>query len=73
MALTPMAIGLTGAGIFISQPLAIVVIGGLISSTLLTLVLVPVLYALIERGKQRGAHRRDLHDHERHPRRAAAV
>ncbi|MDZ4090010.1 MAG: efflux RND transporter permease subunit, partial [Arthrobacter sp.] len=40
-ALTPMALGLTGGGGFISQPLAIVVIGGLISSTALTLVLVP--------------------------------
>ena len=42
-ALLPMALGLTGGGVFISRPLAIVVIGGLISSTLLTLVLVPVL------------------------------
>ncbi|MET4094722.1 efflux RND transporter permease subunit [Arthrobacter sp. UYCu712] len=47
-ALTPMALGLTGGGGFISQPLAIVVIGGLISSTALTLVLVPVLYRLVE-------------------------
>ena len=37
-ALLPMAMGLTGHGGFISQPLAIVVIGGLVSSTLLTLV-----------------------------------
>ncbi len=58
MALTPMAIGVTGGGVFISQPLAIVVIGGLISSTLLTLVLVPVLYELIEQRKERGAERR---------------
>ncbi|WP_369130355.1 efflux RND transporter permease subunit, partial [Modestobacter roseus] len=42
LALTPMAVGLTGGGVFISQPLALVVIGGLISSTLLTLLLVPV-------------------------------
>ena len=47
-ALTPMSLGLTGGGGFISQPLAIVVIGGLVSSTVLTLVLVPVLYWLIE-------------------------
>ncbi|GAA4674952.1 hydrogenase expression protein [Phytohabitans rumicis] len=46
-ALLPMALGLTGEGGFISQPLAIVVIGGLISSTLLTLVLVPALYMLV--------------------------
>lgn len=48
-ALIPMSLGLTGGGVFISKPLAIVVIGGLISSTLLTLILVPVLYTLVER------------------------
>ncbi|MCL3861314.1 efflux RND transporter permease subunit [Actinotalea sp. K2] len=52
-ALTPMAFGLTGGGVFISQPLALVVIGGLISSTLLTLVLVPTLYWMVERAKER--------------------
>jgi len=52
-ALIPMAIGLTGSGGFIAQSLAIVVIGGLISSTLLTLVLVPTLYSLVEGGKER--------------------
>ncbi|MGI8458734.1 MAG: efflux RND transporter permease subunit [Propionibacteriaceae bacterium] len=59
LALTPMALGLTGGGVFISQPLAIVVMGGLISSTLLTLILVPVLYELIERGKERAHDRRE--------------
>lgn len=54
-ALTPMALGLTGGGGFISQPLAIVVIGGLISSTALTLVLVPVLYRLVEGRRERKA------------------
>ncbi|SDH14232.1 efflux RND transporter permease subunit [Pseudonocardia oroxyli] len=53
MALLPMSLGLTGGGVFISQPLAVVVIGGLISSTLLTLVLVPVLYVLVERLRAR--------------------
>ncbi|MGJ6964818.1 efflux RND transporter permease subunit [Streptosporangium sp. G11] len=52
-ALVPMALGLTGSGGFISQPLAIVVIGGLLSSTLLTLVLVPTLYVMVERLKER--------------------
>lgn len=47
-ALTPMALGVTGSSGFISQDLAIVVIGGLVSSTALTLVLVPVLYRLVE-------------------------
>ena len=54
-ALLPMAMGLTGGGIFTSQPLAIVVIGGLISSTLLTLILVPVLYVLAARARSRPA------------------
>jgi HAE1 family hydrophobic/amphiphilic exporter-1 len=57
-ALIPMAIGLTGHGGFISQPLAIVVIGGLISSTLLTLVVLPSLYTLVEGAKERREARR---------------
>ncbi|MFC6694803.1 efflux RND transporter permease subunit [Nocardioides daphniae] len=58
LALTPMGLGLTGGSAFISQPLAIVVIGGLISSTVLTLVLVPVLYLLVERRRERRIARR---------------
>jgi HAE1 family hydrophobic/amphiphilic exporter-1 len=61
-ALTPMALGLTGGGGFISQPLAVVVIGGLISSTALTLVLVPVLYRLVEGRRERKALLRDLQE-----------
>jgi HAE1 family hydrophobic/amphiphilic exporter-1 len=57
-ALVPMALGLTGGGMFISQPLAIVVIGGLTTSTLLTLVLVPVLYVLVEGRRERKERRR---------------
>ncbi len=57
-ALTPMAIGLTGGGGFISKPLAVVVIGGLFSSTILTLVIVPVLYWLVEGRKVRKATRK---------------
>jgi len=38
----------TGPGSEIQKPLAVVVIGGLVSSTLLTLVLVPVVYSLFE-------------------------
>lgn len=59
-ALTPMALGLTGQGGFISQPLAVVVIGGLVSSTALTLVLVPVLYRLVEGRREARALRKDL-------------
>jgi cobalt-zinc-cadmium resistance protein CzcA len=38
-----------GAGAEIQRPLATVVIGGIVTSTLLTLVVVPTLYELIER------------------------
>ncbi|NED90677.1 efflux RND transporter permease subunit [Streptomyces sp. SID11233] len=54
-ALLPMALGVTGEGGFISQPLAVVVIGGLVTSTLLTLLLVPTLYAMVELRKERRA------------------
>ncbi|MBB4930125.1 HAE1 family hydrophobic/amphiphilic exporter-1 [Lipingzhangella halophila] len=57
-ALTPMALGFTGGGAFIAAPLAIVVIGGLFTSTLLTLVLVPVLYTMYEARKERRVQRR---------------
>jgi cobalt-zinc-cadmium resistance protein CzcA len=46
----PMALA-TGAGAEVQRPLATVVIGGIISSTLLTLVLLPVLYAMTENRK----------------------
>lgn len=58
-ALLPLGIGITGSGGFISQPLAIVVIGGLISSTLLTLVVLPALYYVVEGRKERKAERRE--------------
>ncbi|MEV0282013.1 efflux RND transporter permease subunit [Streptomyces sp. NPDC050610] len=54
-ALLPMALGVTGQGGFISQPLAVVVIGGLVTSTLLTLLLVPTLYTMVELRKERRA------------------
>ena len=57
-ALTPMALGITGHGGFISQPLAIVVIGGLISSTVLTLLVLPTLYNLVEGARERRAAKR---------------
>lgn len=57
-ALLPLGIGLTGNGGFISQPLAIVVIGGLVSSTLLTLIVLPGLYYLVEGARERREERR---------------
>jgi HAE1 family hydrophobic/amphiphilic exporter-1 len=56
LALVPLAVIGGGGGIggaFISRPLAIVVIGGLFTSTVLTLVLVPVLYSLASRFASR--------------------
>jgi hypothetical protein len=56
LALVPLAVLGGGSGIggaFISRPLAIVVIGGLFTSTLLTLLLVPVLYSLVSRFASR--------------------
>lgn len=49
-ALLPMAVGLTGHGGFISQPLAVVVIGGLTSATVLTWCSCPPVHA--GRGRQ---------------------
>jgi len=57
-ALIPMGLGLTGGGGFISKPLAVIVIGGLISSTLLTLILVPVLYDILETWQEKRATRK---------------
>ncbi|RFA10571.1 hydrogenase expression protein [Subtercola boreus] len=69
-ALLPMAIGLTGHGGFISQPLAIVVIGGLVSSTILTLIVLPVLYNLVMGRLERRRHRREQRFADRHGERA---
>jgi HAE1 family hydrophobic/amphiphilic exporter-1 len=59
LGLVPMAIGL-GEGGELQAPLARVVIGGLITSTLVTLVLVPTVYTLFEEGiaglRKRPAH-----------------
>ncbi|HEX6484281.1 MAG TPA: efflux RND transporter permease subunit [Ktedonobacteraceae bacterium] len=53
LALIPMALGLSKDSIFIGAPLAITVIGGLASSTILTLLLVPTLYVMIEGRRDR--------------------
>ncbi|HSD97151.1 MAG TPA: efflux RND transporter permease subunit [Sulfuricaulis sp.] len=46
-AMTPAVIGL-GPGVESNRPLALVVVGGMISSTLLTLIVVPAMYSLVE-------------------------
>ena len=47
----PMALN-TGIGSEVQRPLATVVIGGIVSSTLLTLVLLPALYLIVNKGRQ---------------------
>jgi HAE1 family hydrophobic/amphiphilic exporter-1 len=54
LALLPAALGL-GAGSDTNGPLAVAVIGGMVSSTFLTLVVVPAVYSLVERGRERYA------------------
>ena len=48
----PMAVSV-GAGAEVQRPLATVVIGGIISSTLLTLLVLPALYRIFHRGGKR--------------------
>jgi HAE1 family hydrophobic/amphiphilic exporter-1 len=44
-----------GTGVELSGPLSIAVIGGMLSSTLLTLVVVPAVYSLVESGRSRAS------------------
>lgn len=57
LGLTPMALGL-GEGSELQVPMARVVIGGLLTSTLITLVFIPVVYATLEELAERLANRR---------------
>lgn len=57
-AMIPMALGFSSSTGFISTPLATTVIGGLVTSTLLTLILLPVLYRIIEGAKDRRTFRK---------------
>ncbi len=54
LALTPLAIGI-GEGGETQAPLARAVIGGLFSSTLITLVFIPVIYSIFEKGSLKPA------------------
>ena len=54
LGLVPMALGI-GEGSELQVPLARVVIGGLVTSTLITLVFVPAMYTLFEEGIGRAA------------------
>jgi HAE1 family hydrophobic/amphiphilic exporter-1 len=69
LGLLPMALGI-GDGAELRTPMAVSVISGLVVSTLLTLFVVPVIYTMMERGKERltgvedipGVKRRDQED-----------
>ena len=62
----PMAIAL-GTGAEVQKPIATVVIGGLISSTLLTLLVLPALYARFGTGRQTSGDELDpIVTHQRH-------
>ena len=51
LALMPVALGFA-EGSIIAAELGTVVIGGLFSSTFLTLIVIPVIYSLVDGGKQ---------------------
>ena len=52
LALLPAALGL-GAGSETNKPLSVAIIGGMVSSTLLTLIVVPAAYSLVMHGLQK--------------------
>ncbi len=60
LGLVPLAFA-TGIGSEVQRPLAIVVIGGLVSSTLLTLIMLPVLYRWLEGRSKDPMHRGEPH------------
>ena len=64
LGMVPMSLGL-GEGSEIWQPMGIAVVGGLLVSTLLTLFIVPSLYAMLEGRKERKeARKAELQAHE---------
>lgn len=65
LGLIPMVLS-TGVGAETQRPLAAVVIGGLITSTLLTLILLPVIYEWMETRKARSPAERGLRKEEAH-------
>ena len=50
LGLLPMALGL-GAGSELRSPMALTVIGGLLTSTALTLLIIPAVYSVLDRGR----------------------
>jgi len=59
LGLVPMALGI-GEGAELQEPMARVVIGGLISSTLITLILIPVVYSIFEAHTKPGTEAQEV-------------
>jgi len=64
-AMTPLAIGI-GEGSEAQAPMARAIIGGLISSNLITLVVIPTVYAVFERRKLRESFKEALYESKPH-------
>ena len=47
LGMLPITLGI-GAGAELRQPMAVAIVGGLLTSTLLSLIVVPVLYTLLD-------------------------
>jgi cobalt-zinc-cadmium resistance protein CzcA len=60
-----------GIGSDVQRPLATVVVGGLVSATLLTLIVLPVLYEVIERWHGRRHRAKEAAEQELHALRSA--
>jgi len=67
LAMTPLAVGI-GEGGEAQAPMARAIIGGLISSNLITLVVIPTIYALFERKKMKSEAYAVMAPAERNPR-----
>jgi HAE1 family hydrophobic/amphiphilic exporter-1 len=64
LGLLPLALGF-GSGAEMIQPMGITVIGGLLFSTVVTLVLIPVIYVYVDERQERGRLRREARRAER--------
>ncbi len=59
LGLLPLALGI-GEGTEINQPMAIAVIGGLVSSTLLTIYIIPIVYSYFDKSTRKIKHVKDF-------------
>ena len=57
----------TGAGSEVMQRIAVPMIGGMVSSTVLTLVVIPAIFALVEGARMRMRKKRELDPSHRGP------